>query len=168
MGRGHFFSRRRSRARPGIVGIMPTPRYRLLDHTADMAFEVEAPDWTGLLVAATEALSDVVRAVDADRDAEPLTWARRSLEARGADREDVLVAWLGEVLWLFDGESVLVRHVDSIEADDVHARGAVRGIVVDPERAPPDRIVKAVTYHDLVVEEGGEGRPWRATVVLDL
>jgi SHS2 domain-containing protein len=44
----------------------------------------------------------------------------------------------------------------------------VLGVATDPKRTPPDRVVKAITYHDLHVRPGAAGAPWRVTVVLDL
>jgi SHS2 domain-containing protein len=140
------------------------PAYRLIDHTADMAFVVEAPDWPSLLLAATAALSDLILA---EEDGEEAT-RERPVRAAGADREDVLVAWLGESLWLFEEEGFLARAGRVERATEQEARGVLRGRTLDRGTEAPDRVVKAVTYHDLEVVEGRGGAPWRATVVLDL
>ncbi len=141
---------------------MAAPLYRLLDHTADLAFEVEAATWADLLVAAAAALGDVIR-----HDEEP--WAEeRPVAVEGADREDVLVAWLGEALYLYEHEGFLVRGARVASADATGARGAFLGRLTSPENEPPDRVAKAVTYHALRIEEGAPGRPWRTAVVLDL
>lgn len=142
---------------------MSRPAYRLIDHTADMAFEVEGADWPELLRNATVAVGDVLLAAsDEDLDA---TW---TVEVSGADREDVLVAWLNEVALLFEDEGFLAREASFEMIDDTEARGILRGRVVDFDREPPDRVIKAVTYHDLAVTPGEAGNPWRATIVLDL
>jgi SHS2 domain-containing protein len=138
------------------------PAYRLLDHTADIAFEVEAATWPELLVAATRALGDVILR----DDGRPAT-EERPVAVEGADREDVVVAWLGEALYLYERDGFLARDA-RVEADATSARGRLLGRVARPDAEPPDRVVKAVTYHDLRIEEGGDGRPWRTTVVLDL
>lgn len=139
------------------------PPYRLLDHTADLAFEVEARDWPGLLAAATAALGDVVRSAD---DV-PAT-QERAIEVEGADLEDVLVAWLTEAVVLYETERFLVRGARVESASRRGARGVLLGRRSDPTLEPPDRVVKAVTYHDLHVAPGDGGRPWRAVIVLDL
>jgi SHS2 domain-containing protein len=140
-----------------------SPRYRLLDHTADLAFEVEAKDWPGLLAAATAALGDIVRAAD-DRPAVE----ERRVEVVGADREDVLVAWLTEAVVLYETDRFLARQAFVESATATAARGTLRGRIADPAVEPPDRVVKAVTYHDLHVVSGDGTRPWRAVIVLDL
>jgi SHS2 domain-containing protein len=146
---------------------MPRPVYRLIDHTADMAFEVEGPSWAALLENATAALSDVILAAgEADRPEE--TAEEVGLEVEGSDREDVLVAWLGAVVVRFEEDGFLARAARVGRADAARAGGVLRGRRLDPAREPPDRVVKAVTYHDLRVVEGDAARPWRVAVVLDL
>jgi SHS2 domain-containing protein len=138
-------------------------RFELLDHTGDIAFRAEALDWPGLLDAATAALGAVVLAPS---PGEPCH-AERAVEVSGADREDVLVAWLGEALFRFEAEGFLARGARVEAAGETGARGVLRGRVLAPGEAV-DRVVKAVTYHDLSVEAGAGERPWRVTVVLDL
>ena len=140
------------------------PAYRLLDHTADMAFEVEAPDWPSLLTAATAALGDVILAEEPGE----VACEERAVRVSGEDREDVLVAWLTEVVIHFDEDGFLARSARIEKAADREAQGVLLGRLVHLEREAPDRVVKAVTYHDLRVVEGRAGAPWRATVVLDL
>jgi SHS2 domain-containing protein len=139
------------------------PPYRLLDHTADLAYEVTAADWPGLLAAATAALGDVIL----EEDGRPRP-ERRPVRVAGADREDVLVAWLTEALWLYESEGFVARAAEVRAAGTTSAEGDLVGIRTDPEVEPPDRVAKAVTYHDLSVVPGEEGAPWRATIVLDL
>jgi SHS2 domain-containing protein len=140
------------------------PDYRLIDHTADIAFEVEAPSWPDLLARATAALGDILLAV-ADR---PAGEEEMAVEVGGADREDVLVAWLNEAALLFEDAGFHAVDAALVHADETTARGRLLGRTIDFAREPPDRLVKAVTYHDLEVVEGTDGRPWKATIVLDL
>jgi SHS2 domain-containing protein len=168
----------------------------LIDHTADIGFEVEAPTWAGLLAAATAALADLILpardpeeddpAADPDaarsRGGEPASgprsagvpaapapaWEDVPLEVRGEDREDVLVAWLNAVVVRYEDDGFLAREARVDRAERTRAVGALRGRHLDPRTEPPDRVVKAVTYHGLAVVEGRGARPWRATVILDL
>jgi SHS2 domain-containing protein len=138
------------------------PAYRLVEHTADMAFEVEAPDWPGLLARAVLALSDVIRRLEGPAE------ERRDVRVERADREEVLVALLDEVVYLFERDGFLPVSVTVSEATATSAAATLSGSRHDPRREPPDRVVKAATHHDLRVEEGVEGKPWRTRVVLDL
>jgi SHS2 domain-containing protein len=125
-----------------------------------MAFRLEAPSWAELLRIGTVAVGEVVLAPRGDERLSP-----RPLEVVGSDREDVLVAWLNEGVYLIDEQMWLVRDARELEAGETFARGVLLGRPLDEE---PDRVIKAVTYHDLSVVPGARGTPWRATVVLDL
>ncbi len=139
------------------------PVYRMIDHTADLAFEIEGADWPGLLERATAALGDVILADDGrPPDAEV------PVAAQGADREDVLVAWLSAAALAYEDRGLVPRGARFDRLSDREARGVVLSRRTDPGTEPPDRVVKAVTYHDLHVRAGGGGLPWRATIVLDL
>lgn len=144
---------------------MKRPRYRLIDHTADMAFDVEGASWPALLAEATRAVADIV--LEEGTGTEKLN-AAREIAVAGADREDVLVAWLNEVVVLFEDEAFLAREASFEELSETSARGTLRGRELDFGEEPPDRVIKAVTYHDLAVVPGDETTPWRATIVLDL
>lgn len=139
------------------------PPYRLLDHTADLAFEVEGADWPGLLAAATAALGDVVLADEGG----PAT-SEVPVAVQGADREDVLVAWLSAAAVAYEDRGLVPRGARFERLTEREARGVVLAQPTDPRVEAPDRVVKAVTYHDLHVRAGEPGRPWRATIVLDL
>lgn len=139
------------------------PPYRPIDHTADFGFEVEGSSWAGLLAAATAALGDVILA----EDGRPAT-TELPLEVTGADREDVLVAWLTAAAQAYEDRGLVARGARVAFADERGARGVLLARATDPSVEPPDRVVKAVTYHDLRVLPAEGGRPWRATIVLDL
>lgn len=88
------------------------------------------------------------------------------LSAEGSDYESLLVAWLSEVLYLYDGRGVAVNqfrvHAITPQAIAATALGEPR----DPKRHPALLDVKAVTWHQLKVEETPAG--WVAQVYLDI
>jgi SHS2 domain-containing protein len=139
---------------------MARPEYLLLDHTADLGFEVAGPDFTGLCERAVLALADVITPV-----ADLGLSASRTVRREGADDVARLHALLDETLFLFDTERFLpARARVRLEGDAVVAE--LEGEIVDPDVRPIDRVVKAVTYHEMAVERRGEGLV--ARVILDL
>jgi SHS2 domain-containing protein len=139
------------------------PAWRLIDHTGDIAFEVEAATWTSLLETATAAVGEVILGGVAGEALE-----ERAIRVGGEDREDVLVAWLTEAVIQFEEDGFLARRARVELATEREARGVLLGRRLDLDTEAPDRVIKAVTYHDLRVVEGRAGAPWQATVVLDL
>jgi SHS2 domain-containing protein len=136
--------------------------YELLDHTGDVGFVVRARDLPGLLEAAALALFDVIGGLDHVRPMDEV-----EVRAEGAvDREDLLVRFLSELLFLHDARDWMFREfrIDTVGEHRVEAMAV--GERFDPERHRIHRQVKAVTYHRLKLEETDEG--WSARVVLDL
>ncbi len=136
--------------------------YRLLPHTADAAFEVEAPDLPGLFEAAASVLFDLV--VEIDRVAGGPVEA--TIVAEAADRETLLVAWLSELLGgaMANGVVFSAFAVDALDA--THVLGRAWGEPLDPARHGFRTEVKAVTYHELALTEVPGGL--RAHVVVDI
>ena len=89
-----------------------------------------------------------------------------SISATGGDRQSLLVNWLNEVLFYVDGRRMALGefHIGRVEETSVEciARGEPR----DRERHPSRTTVKAVTYHQLRVEQVAGG--WVAEVYVDV
>jgi SHS2 domain-containing protein len=98
----------------------------------------------------------------------------RRLEATGTDTEDLLVRFLEEAHYAFEGEGLLFHTVDveRLEPPDAatgrpgHVRATARGEPFDRVRHELRRPVKAITYHGVEVVPTAAG--YRATVILDL
>jgi len=138
--------------------------YRPLDHTADLGFEIDAPDLASLYAEAARAFSDAITDVGSIRPCE-----RRILTVEAADAELLLVEWLGELLVRFDVEGWLPAQARAAVREDgeaVHLRVEADGEIFDPARHVLRVAVKAVTYHGLSVRRDGD--VWRARVILDI
>jgi SHS2 domain-containing protein len=140
------------------------PRYEVLPHTADLGVRVRGRDAAEVFANAAYALSDNL--IDL-RAVEPAT--ERVIEVSASDIEDLLVRWLGELLFVFEQEAFIGCEFDvSLDAAEPTCglRAVARGERVDPARHTVYSEIKAVTYHGLVVTEDAEG--WRAEVIFDL
>jgi SHS2 domain-containing protein len=84
----------------------------------------------------------------------------------GRDLADLLVRWLGELVYLLDGESLVVTDlkVERLVPDRLEA--TVEVVPFDPKTHEIIREIKAVTYHQAEVAEKGDH--WEAKVTLDL
>ncbi len=137
---------------------MSSRGHRSLEHTADLAVELWAPDEPTLLVEGARALVELLT-----EGAAIHATAQRAVELVALDAEDRLVRWLGEVLYLAAVEGFLV-HDAVLELPDGGLRGTVRGQAHAADRLRTE--IKAVTYHDLRLERGPTGV--RARVVFDV
>jgi SHS2 domain-containing protein len=136
--------------------------HRLLDHTGDMAILARAPTLAEVFDEAARALFDVIldiRTVE-EREAIPVR-----VEG-AADREDLLVRALSELLFLHDARNWVFAAFRVRAMGPTWVEGDALGEPFDAARHEVLRQVKAVTYHRVLLSE--EPRGWTARVVLDL
>ncbi len=79
------------------------------------------------------------------------------------DRESLLLDWLDELLFLHDTTDEVLICFDIEELSDTRLRARVQGTRL----AQLKREIKAVTYHDLKIEQTPKGE-YAATVVFDI
>ena len=136
--------------------------HRFFDHTGDFGADLEASSEAELFEASVDALIALV--VDDPTQIEERE--TRSLEARGVDPEDQLVALGNEVLFVFE-TGWLTRRVEVEALEDEQLRVSAHGEPFDAERHVIARPVKAVTHHGANVEEVASDR-WIGRLVFDL
>jgi SHS2 domain-containing protein len=137
------------------------PPFRILEHTADIGFEAFGRSREEVFANAARALLSII--VDLD-SVEPTQEV--GIERAAPDAPSLLVDWLSEILYLYDAEGWLLSkfRFDRLEETKLAARA--RGEKFHPGRHKVNLLVKAVTYHQLVLEETPEG--WRAQVYVDI
>jgi SHS2 domain-containing protein len=137
--------------------------YRYVNHTADKAVEVWGESVRDVFVAAAEAMfsaSEDLAAIGRDRE-----WA---IEVEAESPEDLLHAWLSELLWVSERDDAIPCEFEIEELDERkwRLRARARGGAVPEEMSSTGAPVKAVTYHDLSVWR--EDGVWKASVVFDV
>lgn len=135
--------------------------FRLLAHTADMGIEATGNSRAEVFVAAAQGLKQMIFG-----DIPVVSRQSTPVALNGDDAVELLVAWLGEILYLFEVRGLVPGEFVIHEITETSLRGEVRGEPFDPKRHPVEREVKAVTYHQLSVERDNQG--WRARVYVDL
>lgn len=135
---------------------------REIDHTADLGFEVWAPDVEGLFAQATLSLAELC--YDRTGVRSRTEW---SLRVEGRGREELLVRWLQEVYLLVEQESWLTGEVGSLRLEAGVAEGVLTGEPIDRGRHTLHTEIKAITYHGMAIERDEDGR-WRTLVIVDV
>lgn len=135
----------------------PSAGFREVEHTADWALEVWAPDLGELIRQAALGL-EALSGVEPNPGARPEP-QRVRLEA--PDPETALVEFLNEILFLRDTRGVWFR-----PQKVSYAQGVVQAEGTAYPLGSVAKEVKAATYHNLRVERTPEG--WRAVVVVDV
>lgn len=148
----------RERLRIGNAGMQ---QFRILEHTADVGFEAFGSTREEAFVNAARALFYLIVELDTIDPREEV-W----VQVQGADPESVLVNWLSELLYLQDAEGWLFRDFEIQSLHDDSLSALARGEKFQPSRHQIKLLVKAITYHQLALEETPRG--WRAQVYVDI
>jgi len=131
-------------------------QYEEIDHTADWAFRAFGNDLTELFQNAAYALFALEGALDAQ------STLTREIHVEGIDREALLVNWLSELLFLQETQKETFQKFEITKLSDTELDATVHGA----HAQPITKFIKAVTYHDLKIEQTEKG--WEATVVVDV
>lgn len=142
----------------------PSPRgkvYQAIDHTGDLGMRVFGADLPELFAHAAWGLFDLMT------DAQCITHGEsRHLVVEAADLEDLLVRWLGELLYAFDTDRFMTANATFQALESTYLQATLHGESFDAARHPIDTEIKAVTYHQVAVERLEAG--WRAQVIFDI
>lgn len=133
--------------------------YRWVEHTAELELEIEAATEQGVFADAVTAIAELL--CDDARRGPAGAASVREITATGRERSVLLAAWIDELVYLAETESLVPEEVDQIELSDQRVVGRVRC-----RDGNPRHLVKGATYHRLAFERSGRG--FGARVVLDV
>jgi len=135
--------------------------YQIIDHTADLGIIVKGPDVKQLFIHAARAMTDLM--VEGDISDKIVV---RDVLVEGEDLPDLMVRWLGEILYLFEGEHLIVNSIEIKSIRAIQLKSTLTLARCEPERHQILREIKAVTYHQISVDKSDDG--WEAKVIFDI
>jgi SHS2 domain-containing protein len=138
--------------------------HSFIDHTADVAADLDGASLGELFASGAQALTDTITDLATVR---PLVTTAVTLEAPTV--EDLLVDWLNELLYRFEARNMLPREASvTIAERDArwHLDATVTGEPFDTVRHPYRVAVKSATYHGVNITHR-EGT-WTTRVVFDI
>lgn len=135
--------------------------YEVFEHTADVGIRAFGANWAELAVNAARGMFSLVCDPAMVR---PLV--ARVVDVRADDQEELLPAWLKELLCLLDIDGLLLCEFRVLECDDRHIKAEVRGEPIDRSRHELDMEVKAVTRHGYEIRRTANGL--EAEIIFDI
>lgn len=136
-------------------------RYRILARSSDLAIKVFGKSQEELFANSAFALFDLMTDVDKIEAQD-----RLPLEVEGVDRDDLMVNWMRELLYLYQGSGYLLKEFKVLEAKETYVRGEVSGEKYDPDRHEIQREFRSVVFHQSRMEKTGD--QWTAQVIFEL
>lgn len=136
------------------------PPWTFLDHTADILMEVRGKTLPELFINAARGLASLLPAESTD-----LSGGSPAVDLYAGDREELLVAWLREILYYNQTSGFSFGNAEIQELSDTRIVARLVQKMPDPGEEP-DVEIKAVTYHGLSIQETGD--EFLARIVLDI
>lgn len=135
--------------------------YEFIDHTADLGVRFCGKTLKKLFTNAAMALMELLVSVDSSESDKAVP-----LSVSGDDTTDLLVRWLGEILYLFQGDSLLVTNVVIENMTPVRMDAVLGTVPLENTAHAFLNDIKAVTYHQADVIHKGDH--WEACVIFDV
>lgn len=138
------------------------PPYEIVEHTADIGIRAHGRSREELFAHMAEGVFSLIVPPEEVHATQTLP-----MRAQAEEWEGLLVAWLRELLYLFDTRRFLVKSAQVKRLEPTRIEAEVSGETLDPARHSVDKEVKAVTYCDLSLRQEADGG-WTAQVIFDI
>jgi SHS2 domain-containing protein len=135
--------------------------YKLINHTADLGIHVFGTDPVELFANAAFATFDMLTEIDSLKSLKTT-----NLKVTGDDWSDLMVNWLRELLYLWNGKELLVKKAQILALSEKELSANVELDPFDPDRHEIKIEIKAVTYHQIQVSSSPQG--WEAKIIFDV
>lgn len=118
------------------------PRFEILDHTADIGVVAYGADLKSAFTTAAYAMFSLIADLDLVNEV-----TSREMAIEEEEQDSLLVAWLNELLYLCDTESLLFKRFEITELSETRLKAKGYGERIDRSRHRLKSEVKAATYH---------------------
>ena len=135
--------------------------YTLLSHTADLGVIIKGDSCEELFQNAALALTDIMIL-----NRSPAPGINKDVFLKGYDLADLMVKWLSEILYFFEGEHLITTEITINHLDHNSINASLLASELDEKHHEILRVIKAVTYHKIEVTE--DNGCWKARVIFDL
>ena len=137
-------------------------KYRITKRQSELAVKVVGASQADLFANSAYTLFDVMVA-DLDKvdckDHIPL-------EIEGTDRDDLMVNWMRELLYLYQGSGYLLKDFQIREVKDTIVKAEVAGEKIDPDRHEIKQEIAAIAFHKSRMDK--TGNQWTAQVIFEV
>jgi len=135
--------------------------FDIIDHAADMGITAYGKDIKQLFSNAALALFSLITDVRSIKEQ-----LQHGVEINSENKDDLLVEWLNELIYLFDANHLLFNHFEIESLSNNKLKATCYGEKFNPARHRIKIDVKAATYHMLKIVQDSEG--YSAQVIFDI
>jgi protein archease len=136
--------------------------YRITKHQSELAVRVVGHSQADLFANSALTLFDVMVT-----DVEKIDCKESiPLEVEGTDRDDLMVNWVRELLYLYQGSGYLLKEFLIREVKDTFVKADVLGEKIDPDRHEIQQEIAAVASHKSRMQK--TGNQWTAHLIFEI
>lgn len=135
-------------------------KIRQIDTTADLGIIISGDNLKELFLNAAIGLFELICDINKVEEKESY-----DVEVSASDLEGLLVAWLSELIFLFDAKGFLAARFEILKMDKLSIKAKVYGESIKEKHYLKNE-VKAVTYHQLKIEKINE--QWQVKLIFDV
>ena len=135
--------------------------YEVFEHTADIGLHAYGNTLRELFIHAAQGMESLMVSPE-----QVGVQVSREIVVEGHDIVSLLIAWLNELIFLFDTEYLIFREFEIESLAEMHLEGRALGEPYDARRHDLGCAIKAVTWHEAAVEHTGEG--YKARIIFDI
>ena len=136
-------------------------KYRITRRQTELAVRITGNSQADLFSNSGFALFDVMAEVEKIEIKE-----RVPLEVEGTDRDELLVNWVRELLYLYQGSGYLLKEFKINEVKDTIVKAEVCGEKIDPDRHEIKQEIASVASRKSRMQK--TGNQWIAQVIFEL
>ena len=123
--------------------------YEIIEHTADVGLKVNGATLKELFENAASGMFDIIAHKRSSANEHKKIQIKKEVE----DFEELLVDWLSELLYIFNSQKILFSNFKILELNNGGIIGEAFGEKINPSKNTLQTEIKAVTFHDLKIEE---------------
>ena len=140
---------------------MSAKPYEVFEHTADIGLHAYGRTLSELFIHAAQGMESLMVAPE-----QICVQISREITVKGHDEVSLLIAWLNELIVLFDTEYLLFSQFEIDDITMTHLKGHASGEPYDAQRHDLSSAIKAVTWHEASVELTDKG--YKARIIFDI
>ncbi|GHO42892.1 protein archease [Ktedonospora formicarum] len=136
--------------------------YEVFEHTADIGLHAYGRDLPELFIHAAQGMESLMVSPE---QVQLATTQEIGVEAH--DHLSLLIAWLDELIFLFDTQFFLPRTFEMLDFSETHLRARATGEAYDAQRHEMSSAIKAVTWHEAAITRDDNSR-YQARIIFDI
>jgi protein archease len=135
--------------------------YEVFEHTADIGLHAYGRTLPELFIHAAQGMESLMVSPEQIR-----VQVSREVDVEGRDIISLLIAWLNELIFLFDTEYLIFGQFEIESFTETHLKGRASGEPYDALRHELGSAIKGVTWHEAAVEQTDGG--YKARIIFDI